>query len=217
MPGRKPKRFETPLGSVRRCKAGAGSVPGALPTLRGARRSPWVPQQLEGTPRSPGALGWGWGSEKPDPNQVQVTFRLELAPGLPQGATASERSPCRACVRGGVLCNAPLPQRAAPEARGAVPGLRVREAMQGREGKTSVHLLSFNENLGAKAQLPQPGVRGTFVAAGVRPCLTVPRLLTSPGAELAAGGRASASQLLGRGSQRLEGLAVQGHGVRREL
>lgn len=79
-------------------------VPGALPTLRGARRSPWVPQQLEGTPRSPRALGWGWGSEKPDPNQVQVTFRLELAPGLPQGATASERSSCAGPVCGGECC-----------------------------------------------------------------------------------------------------------------
>lgn len=82
-----------------RLPPGAGSVPGALPTPWGARWIPWVLHPLEGTPRSPRALGWGWGSEKPDKNQVRVTFQLELCPRGPQPLSTARMGLC-----GGDLC-----------------------------------------------------------------------------------------------------------------
>lgn len=99
--------------------------------------------------------GWGWGSEKPDKNQIQVTFWLELCPRGPQPLSA------------------------------AAPGAASPAGAKSRWRLVVVHSLCFNESLGAEAQLPRPGAQGMFVITGTRPCLTVPSPLTNPGAELA--------------------------------
>nr|XP_038021886.1 uncharacterized protein LOC119713298 isoform X2 [Anas platyrhynchos] len=103
----------------------------------------------------PATQGWGWGSEKPDKNQIQVTFRLELCPRGPQPLAA------------------------------AAPGAASPVGAKSRWRLVVVHSLCFNESLGAEAQLPRPGAQEMFVIMGTRPCLTVPSPLTNPGAELA--------------------------------
>lgn len=103
----------------------------------------------------PVTQGWGWGSEKPDKNQIQVTFWLELCPRGPQPLAA------------------------------AAPGAASPVGAKSHWRLVVVHLLCFNESLGAEAQLPHPGAQGMFVITGTKPCLTVPSPLTNPGAELA--------------------------------
>lgn len=137
---------------------GAGSVPGALPTLWGARWIPWVLHPLEGTPRSP-------------------------RDGDRDGAPKSQKKKTSPGDISAVMWGAW--EQGSGWALAAAPGAASPAGPKSRWRLVVVHLLCFNESLGAEAQLPHPGAQGMFVITGTKPCLTVPSPLTSPGAELA--------------------------------